>query len=147
MILVVYDSFFGNTKQVALSIAKTLKATAVHVAEQPSVKGVTLLIIGSPTRAFRPTPAITSYLSSLPSLKGIRVAAFDTRILEQDATNAFLRFMMKLFGWASQPINKQLVKKGGTSLGTIGIGVTDTKGPLKEGELKRATTWAQALLE
>ena len=43
--------------------------------------GLKLLVIGSPTQRFRPTAAISNLLKGIPenSLKGVKVAAFDTR--------------------------------------------------------------------
>jgi len=62
--LVVYDSFFGNTEKIAQTIGNALGAPAdVEVLRVGNVKpeqltGLGLLVVGSPTRAFRPTPAI-----------------------------------------------------------------------------------------
>ncbi|MGB4038376.1 MAG: nitric oxide synthase, partial [Bacillota bacterium] len=80
-----YDSFYGNTKQVALAIGDSLASfgscDTLHVDEitPEHLKGIDILIVGSPTRAFRPTKSISSLLDVIPqgALKGIGVAAFD----------------------------------------------------------------------
>ena len=85
--LIVYDSFFGNTDQIARAIGNVLAAEAdVSVVRVADVKpahlaGLDLLIVGSPTRAFSASPATKAWLKNLPpnSLTGIKVAAFDTR--------------------------------------------------------------------
>jgi flavodoxin len=89
--LVVYDSVFGNTEKVAQAMGQALGSQAeVQTLRVGDVKpehlaGLDALIVGSPTRAFSPTPAIKNWLKSLPSnsLKGVKVAAFDTRIKEE----------------------------------------------------------------
>jgi len=59
--LVVYDSVFGNTEQIAQAIGDALGSSEnVPVLKVTDVKleqlaGSKLLIVGSPTRAFRPT--------------------------------------------------------------------------------------------
>jgi flavodoxin len=119
--LVVYDSVFGNTEKVAQAIGEALAAQAeVQTLGVGSVKpehlaGMDTLIVGSPTRAFRPTPAITTWLKGLPSgsLQGVKVAAFDTRIAAEDTNSGLLKVMVKLFGYAARPIGSRLTQKGG----------------------------------
>ena len=154
--MVVYDSYFGNTEQVAVQIGETLstvgKVMVLKVSDVQSVQltKMDILVVGSPTRGFRPTAAITNLLKGLPGngLKGVNVAAFDTRIGEEDVNNFVLRFMTKTFGYAAKPISNLLTKKGGTvAQPPEGFYVLDTEGPLKDGELDRATAWAQGILE
>lgn len=150
--LVIYDSVFGNTKLIAEAIARGLNedVKAMHVSEAvKDFDGVGLLIVGSPTRAFRPTPAISSFLGSIPAgkLNGIKVAAFDTRADIKKVNNKFLTFMVKLSGYAVEKIEKQLIAKGGTSLGTEWFCVGASEGPLLEGETDRAASWASGLVK
>ena len=85
--MIVYDSFFGNTEKIAAAIAEGLgSAPDVTVARvgdvQPAqLQGLALLVVGSPTRAFRPSPARLTLLTGLAegSLAGTLVAAFDSR--------------------------------------------------------------------
>jgi flavodoxin len=154
--LIIYDSFFGNTEQVAQAIADALDAQAevnMHrVADvQPTqLADLDLLIVGSPTRAFSPSPDIKTFLKGLSghALDGVSVAAFDTRVSLEDVDSAILPPMVKLFGYAAEPIAKQLKRKGGDlALSPEGFFVNGTEGPMKEGELERAATWARQILK
>jgi len=145
--LVVYDSVYGNTEKVARAIAdaitpsgevKIVRAGETNASELASLD---LLIIGSPVHGGRPTPAVQDFLNKMApqSLKGIKVAVFDTR-----ATSKFA----KIFGNAAGRIAGQLTKKGGVLIvPPEGFFVTGTKGPLKEGELERAANWAKGISE
>ena len=153
--LVIYDSFFGNTEKVAQAIAKglgsehELAVMRVGAVGPEHLSGLGLLITGSPTRAFHATPAMMKLINGLPknSLKGVTVAAFDTRIVLEDINSRFLNVMVKLFGYAAQPmLNKLLAKGGRKALPAEGFFVTGTEGPLKEGELERAEAWAKDIL-
>jgi flavodoxin len=150
--LVVYDSVFGNTEKVALAIAEALgprdsiTARKVGDVRPEHLRGLSLLVVGSPTRAFRPTPATNAFVASIPTggLQGVSVSAFDTRISIADTGSRFLNFMVKLFGYAAEPIAAKLQKKGGTlAAPPEGFFVGGTEGPLKEGELERAAQWAR----
>jgi flavodoxin len=150
--LVVYDSVFGNTEKIARAIGDALgSAPDINVLRVGDVRpehltGLTLLIVGSPTRAFRPLPSISGFLRRLPvrALAGVGVAAFDTRIAPADVNSWFLTFMVKLFGYAAPPIADGLTRKGGELVATReGFFVKGTEGPLKPGELERAAQWAK----
>ena len=154
--LVIYESFFGNTEKIAQVIGDAfsslmeVEVCKVSEVRPEQLKGLNLLIVGSPTRGFMPSPAIKSFLRSIPSggLKNIKAAAFDTRISEDDAKPRVLRFLMKVFGYAAEPISKKLRKKGAEIIvAPEGFCVNDTEGPLKEGELERAATWAKQIIE
>ena len=153
--LVVYDSVFGNTEKVAQAIKQALQTGAetelVRVTElaPAQLDGLDLLVVGSPTRGFKPMPTITSWYGALPSdaLSGIKVATFDTRILFEDASPRILKRMIKWFGYAAEPMAKALQAKGGIlAAPPVGLGIVDSEGPLKEGELERAVDWAMQLL-
>lgn len=153
-ILVVFDSFFGNTEQVARAVGDALAArgevTVTRVSElQPGqLAGVDLLVVGSPTRAFRPSPNTQAFLKDLApgALRGVKAAAFDTRIDPLEANSGFLRLMVNLFGYAAGPIAGALRKKGATPAGTpAGFFVKASEGPLRDGELERAASWAAGL--
>ena len=70
-IIIVYNSVFGNTEKIALAVAGALNSVGQTEALPVSnllldnLNEVKLLVIGSPTRSFRPTEAITSFLKSL----------------------------------------------------------------------------------
>jgi flavodoxin len=146
-ILVVYDSVFGNTEKIAQTIAAALGAQAVPVSQATTeqVRNLDLLVIGSPTRGFRPTEGISKMLNGLPKnhLAGVRVAAFDTRIVLETIGSKPLRFLVDKGGYAASTIAKALEKKGGVlAASPEGFFVTGEQGPLKDGELERATDWA-----
>lgn len=152
--LVVYDSFFGNTEKIAKAVAGVFDPqTQVEIVRASEVKpgqleGVELLVVGSPTRKFRASEATLAFLNSLPSgsLKGIRVAALDTRVDMSKQKSWLLRLVGKFFRYAAEPIGAALEKSGGKLvLPPEGFFVEDTEGPLREGELERAATWARAL--
>jgi len=65
------------------------------------------------------------------------VAAFDTRITS---------WVAKIFGYAATRIANDVKRKGGTVVvPPEGFSVEGTKGPLNDGEVERAGTWAKAL--
>jgi len=153
--LVIYDSFFGNTEKIAQAIGEALSSHGevqvlkVSNAKLEHLAGLSLLVVGSPTRAFRPSPAISSFLGGIPAngLQGIKVAAFDTGISLQDANSAILSFFVKLFGYAAKPIAAKLAKKGGAlAIPPEGFFVRGSEGPLKEGELDRVADWAKQIM-
>jgi flavodoxin len=151
-ILIVYDSFFGNTEKIAGAMGDSLSCKAdVQVTRVSSLKpgqmgDADVLIVGSPTRGFRPTKAISGLLNSLSAtaLQGKGVAAFDTRISPVDTNSRLLNVLVKIFGYAAEPIAAKMVKKGGNRLiQPEGFYVKGSEGPLKEGELERASEWAK----
>ena len=108
-----------------------------------------LLILGSPVHGGRPTPALEAFLKKLPShsLQGMRVAAFDTRFESEDQ-GIGLRILMSVIRYAAERIAKDLAKKGGRLVAEPeGFIVENKEGPLKQGELERATTWAKGMNE
>lgn len=149
--LVVYDSVFGNTEKIAQKMGKALEAQAIRVGDvKPEhLTSLGALIVGSPTRAFSPTPAIKKWLKGLAanSLKDVKVAAFDTRVDVHEVDSKVLTGFVKVFGYAAKPIGDILIKKGG-DLGPPpeGFFVNDSEGPLRDGELERAAEWAKQLL-
>ncbi|MBN1261231.1 MAG: flavodoxin family protein [Anaerolineae bacterium] len=153
--LVVYDSFFGNTEKVAQAIGAALDSPEeVGILRVGDVKpehlaDVEILIVGSPTRGFSPSPDAKAFLKDLPnnSLKGVTVAAFDTRVKLADVNSRILPVFVKVFGYAAKPIADRLEKKGGNlALPPEGFFVADTEGPMKEGEIERAAEWAKQIL-
>jgi flavodoxin len=154
--LIIYDSFFGNTERIAQAIGNALGSPEdVEILRVGNVKpeqlmGLKLLVVGSPTRGFRPTPAISNLLKSIPKngLSGVKVAAFDTRFTmdEIESSVFILRILVNLFGYAAKPIADRLEKKGGELIiPPEGFFVAGTEGPLKEGELERAGDWARQI--
>lgn len=152
--LVIYDSIFGNTEKIARAIGDALvefgevDVQKVNSVDAAQLRSVELVIVGSPTRGFRPTPEMAAFLKNLPAdgMRGIRVAAFDTRVSVEDVHSTVLSTFVNVFGYAADPIAKQLKKKGGIPCGApTGFFVKDREGPLADGELERAGEWARTL--
>jgi len=151
--LIIYDTMYGNTKQIAKSIGdaitgdvKVLRIGEVNPSELGSID---LLIVGSPTQGFRPTRLVQTFIDNIPghTLRGIDAAAFDTRIPASEVRTG-LRLLMKLGGYAAKRIADALKKKGGNLVvSPEGFLVKGREGPLKEGELERAANWAKAIVK
>lgn len=154
-ILIAYDSFFGNTEQIAFAIGNALgpygqvETFRVNEIKPEQLIGLELLIVGSPTRVFKATKATNKLLSNISSngLEGVKVVAFDTRISTADVNSRLLNILVRLFGYAANPIADKLVKKGGDLIiPPEGFFVKDSEGPLKDGELERAADWAKKII-
>jgi flavodoxin I len=146
-VLIIYDSVFGNTEQIARAIGNALgsqedvKILRVSNVKPEQLTGLKLLIVGSPTQGGRPTPAIQDFLNKIPepAIRGINVAAFDTR---------FSTRWVGIFGYAAGRIADSLKRNGGTLIASPeGFFVKGKEGPLKEGELERAAGWAKAIIK
>lgn len=153
--LVIYDSVFGNTEKVARAIGDALatrgetQVVRVTDARPEQLAGLDVLVVGSPTRAFRPMPSVSAFIKGLPdgALQGVRSVAFDTRVSPEDAKSAVLGFFVRLFGWAAEKIDKALTGKGGRqAVAPEGFYVLGSEGPLREGELERAADWARQIV-
>ena len=160
--LIVYDSFFGNTEQIARAVGDAIGDALAAQADVLTLRvgdvkpehlaGLNLLVVGSPTRAFSASPATKAWLKALApnSLRGIKVAAFDTRADMNDVNSRTLTAFVKLFGYAAEPIANSLTKRGGTLVVPAeGFFIEDKEGPLKDGELDappqpgRSRSWRQ----
>lgn len=143
--LIVYDSVYGNTEQVARAIAAALapfyeiKILRAGEANPPELESVNLLVVGSPTQGGRPTPAVQEFLNKVSetAIMGKNVAAFDTR---------FSTRWVGIFGYAAGRIADNLKGRGAKLIAAPeGFFVKGNKGPLKEGELERAAAWAKEI--
>jgi flavodoxin len=144
--LVVYDSQYGNTERIARAIADGVgesgQVRAVHVNSAPlaDLQSLDMLVVGCPTRGWRPTPAMQSFLEEVSSERsaGPVVACFDTRF----------RLPRWLTGSAAKVMAKELREKGASLLvQPESFFVKGSEGPLHEEELNRASAWARTLLE
>lgn len=159
--LVVYESMFGNTAEVAHAIADGLSAhmsvETVEVGAAPPSPGeeVDLLVVGGPTHAFsmsRPEsresaakqakgPLVSTgrglreWLAALPRGCAPAAATFDTRVK-----------VPLLPGSAARAAQKRLRRLGiPIAAPATSFYVTTSTGPLAEGELDRARDWARSL--
>lgn len=144
--LIVYDSQFGNTKEVARSIAAvlgergTVQLRAANEMQASDLTGIDLLVMGGPTQAHGLSPALQALFERLPleSLRGLPAAAFDTR----------LHLFRWLSGSAAGVLAERLAAAGCTLLlPTESFFVGGTEGPLEDGEPARATAWARQVLD
>ncbi len=161
----VYESMFGDNRDVAQAIARGLEqagvsASAVEVGVAPDVVGaeISLVVAGCPNHAWtmpRPTtretaakatdePLVSSgrglreWLTGLRLPPKVKVVAFDTRSSAPGPVVAM--------DHASNAVEKRLLKLGGERLARAqGFTVVDMKGPLADGELDRAQAWGATL--
>lgn len=148
--LVIYDSQFGNTRKVAEAIGKALGpgATVAHINEMKiaALAAAELLVVGTPTHGGRPSQPMQQFLNNIApdGLKDVRAATFDTGI-PADGQKAFMRFIVKFFGYASKRLAKILKSKGANIIAAETFFVLGKEGPMKDGELDRAKEWGRGL--
>jgi len=154
--LVVYESLFGNTEQVARAVGQGLRRSmeveVVEVGSAPPLdpEAVDLLVVGAPTHAHglsrpatretrdggEPGIGVREWLEGLPSAPGRAVATFDTRFPKP----------RWLTGSAARSIAARLSKRGARAIADPeSFFVAGTEGPLRERELLRASRWGVAL--
>lgn len=163
--LVVYESMFGNTQQVAETAAAVLVAagadvTLTEVGGAPTdLSGVDLLVVGGPTHGFGMTRASTradAVTQGAPAARQevgirewldrlvapeqtVRCAAFDTRVRPPRLPG--------LPGSAARAADRRLRHLGLLVIApATSFWVGGTKGPLREGELERVREWATGLV-
>jgi flavodoxin len=164
--LVVYESIYGNTRQVAEAVADGLGGApvlAVHEAGAEA-KDADLLVVGGPTHMHglatsasrrmaveaakedghadvepgaSDEPGLRRWLHDLATHDAGRAATFDTRLDKSPM----------LTGTAARGIARRLRRRGYEVLSTESFLVEDAEGPLEEGELERARAWGQRLAE
>ena len=158
--LVVYESWFGNTRRIAEEIAAALahegEVDLVTVDEPlPSLEDVDLLVVGAPTHVHglsskrsregaltqgahgEPGIGVRGWIDALPDgAGGPRAAAFDTRADKPTW----------LVGSAARGIARRLRDQGyRLAIEPQSFFVQGTPGPLEEGELERASEWGRTL--
>ncbi len=154
-ITVVYDSIFGNTANVASQIANELEIDhnvsvfTVQEAKKIDLTDTDLLIVGSPTRGFQPTPGVSEYVAALNRTpEGMLAAAFDTRLDLETVNPLPLRWVVESGGYAAERIASGLKSHGLELRGDpAGFLVSGAEGPIKAGEIERARAWASNLLQ
>ena len=144
--LIIYDSTFGNTAQLAQAMADklgehgTAQIASADEADLAEVKEIDLLLVGGPTQRHGLSPNMKSLLEGFPrrTLLGMHAGAFDTRY-HMSAWKS---------GSAAHAIASKL-KRAGASLivEPESFFVAEREGPLEEGELERATVWAEEIYQ
>jgi hypothetical protein len=157
--LVVFESMWGNSRQVAEATAEGLgnDVPVISVAEAPIPlpSDLDTLVLGGPTHAFSMSRAATrqeahakgadegdvtsgmrEWLDALPRHDHLRVAAFDTRVAS----------VRHLPGSAAKAAAREVRHRHlGQVIATQSFYVADTAGPLLDGELDRARAWGASL--
>ena len=139
--LVLFDSKFGNTEQIARAIGAALEQSGSvdvrSISEMAQLApGIELLVVGGPTQAHGVNSALKTFLDGLPpeALRGTAAAAFDTR----------LRWPVLLSGSAARGIAERLERKGARLVAKPeSFYVEHGEGPLADGEVARAESWAR----
>jgi Flavodoxin domain len=159
-VLVIYESMWGNTRDVAQAIGEGLggrvTVTEVQVAPRHVPEGVDLVVLGGPTHAFSMSRSSTRHDAVKQGAtvgdpeRGIRewladqtttsdrldIATFDTRVTS----------VRHLPGSAAKGAAKEVRRHHlGHLIGTESFYVSDTAGPLLEGEIERARAWGAEL--
>jgi hypothetical protein len=157
--VVVYESHWGNTAEIARAIAEGLGPEAIAMTTDQATGETTrdagLIVVGAPvigfslaTDAMRDSirknpggapsppelshPSLRSWLAALPKRPG-RFAAFETRIAWSP-------------GGAAGTIAKGLLRAGLTAAAdSMRFFVKGKFGPLKDGEVERARRWGAEL--
>jgi flavodoxin len=143
--IVVYDSQYGNTERIARAVVDTAQtaghARLVHIGPDALAEfgRADLLVVGSPTQGWRPTPAMQSFLTAMKAdlPAGMAVACFDTRFQKP----------RWLTGSAARSMSNAFRSAGAVLVAPPeSFFVKGSEGPLVDGELDRASAWASTLL-
>ncbi|MEU4157398.1 flavodoxin domain-containing protein [Actinoplanes sp. NPDC026670] len=156
--LVVYESMFGNTAEIAAAVARGLSdsfdVTLTDVHDVPPAAGVDLLVLGAPTHAFgmsRPSTradatnkgevrpgaekvGIREFLDRSPQLTGLAAVAFDTKVNRPMTGSAARKALRRLRALGCRTVAP-----------AESFHVTGMTGPLVTGEADRARDWARNL--
>lgn len=147
--LIVYDSEYGNTERIAQAIAHSLETPRlVHARDLAADPGSVnlaecdLLVVGGPTQAHGISPRLRDVLHAIPpsALRGIRAAAFDTRLHTPRFLSGSAAFKI---AEALEGLGAQMVAAP-ESFFVVGMG---KEGPLAAREVERASAWAATLRE
>jgi flavodoxin len=150
--LIVYDTVYGNTEQVACAIAaaftpahsvRFIKADQIARLDAASVD---LLIVGGPTHRHRISSQLTAVLTATPrgALKGVKAASFDTRYrmaawLSGSAASGIARRLRRLGGSLVAPPESFFIER---DVPPQGEKRRHNLERLEVGEVERATRWA-----
>jgi flavodoxin len=162
MTLVVYESMFGNTEQIANAVAaglgESVDVQVTEVADAPTDPDpdVALIVAGGPTHAFSMSRENTradaiskgaregerefglrDWMAALPSGEHTeKMATFDTKI----------KSMRHVPGSAAKSAAKAAHRHGYESVARAeSFYVDDVDGPLLDGEIDRARAWGRQL--
>jgi len=144
--LVSYYSEFSNTAQVAEAIGEALEKTGTaRVVDlkrltSSDLKGIDLLVVGVPTHKMNLPKAVPRLLRTLPRKtlgRDARFAAFDTSYKMSRWLRPFT---------ASHKLSSRLRRLGGKrAVPPETFHVMGREGPLYDGEIERARSWATSI--
>jgi flavodoxin len=144
--LIIYESQYGNTEQIARAVAQVLqdwgsvRLLAADQADSRDLEVADLLVVGGPTQRHGLPPALHSLLENIPPniLGNTPALAFDTRF----------HWARWLTGSAAGQIAKRLERAGFVLFAPPeSFFVLEEEGPLADGELARAAEWARRALD
>ena len=150
--LIVYDTYFGNTKSVAEAIAEQVRAEGHEAALASARDGkpweiaADFLFVGSPTRIGRPTGRVRKFVKKLDRQQwGNRpVAAFDTYMKANPETPKSKKWTEYGAGYL---IHDMLKERGfNVSSPPLKCLVTDSEGPLASDALDKARQYTHEFL-
>lgn len=160
--LVVYETCYGNTGQIAHAIAKGLADHAtVEIVNVDDAKGsvpddVELVVVGGPTHAFSMSRASTreeaSRRQGQPERAGRGIRDWLGELREGDHPQIFAAFdtrmdMPLLTGAASKRATRAAKHLGFAVTKPNSFIVETYEGPLQAGEIERAREWGAELAE
>lgn len=134
-VLIIYDSYYGNTLKVANNYLEQLKdyqpeLIKVDVVTQSIIDTYEIIVIASPTRAFNMTKKIKKTLKKF-DYKNKKIFVFDTRANTALIEQKFLVKLMNRFGYAAEKMEKILLKKNAIKIMDYKFYyVKDSEGPL-----------------
>lgn len=136
-LLIVYDTFYGNTQKVAELVKEQFhehdaELIRIDVITQDHIDSADLIIVGTPTRAFNMTKKIKKMLRKY-HFENKKFWVFDTRANMDDIDSKFLMKLINRFGYAAEKMETRLLKKGGVKAKDYSYYfVKDVEGPLYE---------------
>ncbi len=153
--VVVYDSVYGNTEQVAVAIAEQIRADG-HSAEIFSLKEIgktqvegDFMFLGSPTRIGRPTKKAKSFLAELDTSywKSRPIVAFDTVGPFPEDDEKRKTWLGRVEKSAATRL-QELARERGLAVhpDVLHIAVTGFKGPLASDALDLAREFVQRFM-
>lgn len=155
--LMVYDTVYGNTEQVARAISTALMPThSVRLIKADQIvkldiASIDLLIVGGPTQRHRMSPNIAAVLKATPrgTLKGVKVAAFDTRYrmsawLSGSAASDIARYLRRLGGLLQISPESFFIAR---DMPPRGEKRRHNLEGLEAGEIERAAKWAMEIAD
>jgi menaquinone-dependent protoporphyrinogen IX oxidase len=149
--IVIFDTSYGNTRTIAEAISEELKesgieVTAVYVkdAKKLSAKDHDFLILGSPTKFSTMSFTVKGFIGKVKSEEWMNkpFAAFDT---ENPENIESARKENKEWSAAEKIAAVLREKQMNQLLPVLKAVVLGWKGPLQEGEIKRAKEYARRL--